>query len=88
MHARAVRVGPTRQDSEDHEAAGHVPFWAGLAGPERSDAHLTWRSSASTTTTTGIDCGNLEDKVTLDEKEARPSPIFGHEVVNHAGDDW
>ena len=45
IRARAVLVGPTRQDREDHEAAGHVPqkSWcqACVAGRGRSDAHLT-----------------------------------------------
>ena len=61
IRARAVLVGPTRQDREDHEAAGHVPYrsWcqACLAGRGRSDAHLTHITSTSTTTTIGIDYG-------------------------------
>ena len=48
-----------------------------MAGRGRSDAHLTGRSSASTTTTIGIDYGYLEDKMILGEQEAGPSPILG-----------
>ena len=80
IRAGAVPVGPTRQEREDHEAAGHVPYrsWcqACVAGRGRSDAHLTHRTSTSTTTTIGIDYGYLEDRVTLGEQEARPSPIL------------
>ena len=78
--ARAVPVGPTRQEREDHNAAGHVPYrsWcrACVAGRGRSDAHLTSRSFVSATTTIGIDHGYLEDKVTLGEQEAGPTPIL------------
>ena len=80
IRARAVPVGPTRQEREDHEAAGHVPYgsWcrACVAGRGRSDAHLTHRTSTSTTTTIGIDHGYLEDRVTLGEQEVGPSPIL------------
>ena len=41
----------------------------------------------SATTTIGIDCGYLEDKVTLGEQEAGAFSDPGHEVVDHAGDD-
>ena len=78
--ARAVPVCPTRQERYDHDAAGPVPYWslcrACVAGRGRSDAHLTSRSLVSTTTTLGIDYGYLEDKVTLGEQEAGPSPIL------------
>ena len=78
VRARAVPIGPTRQKKEDHEVAGHVPYrsWcrACVAGRGRSDAHLTHRTSTSTTT--GIDPGYLEDRVTLGQQEARPSPIL------------
>ena len=57
------------------------------AGRGRSDAHLASRLFVSETTMIGIDCEYLEDKVTLGEQEAGPSPIPGHEVVDHAGDD-
>ena len=81
IRARAVPVGPTRQEREDHNASGHVPYrsWcrACVAGRGRSDAHLTsTRSFVSATTTIGIDYGYLEDKVTLGEQEAGPSPIL------------
>ena len=78
--ARAVPVGLMRQEREDHNAAGHVPYrsWcrACVAGRGRCDAHLTLRSFVSATTTIGIDFGYLEDKVTLGEQEAGPSPIL------------
>ena len=42
IRARAVPVGPTRQERDDHDAAGHVPYrsWcrACVAGRGRSDA--------------------------------------------------
>ena len=47
-----------------------------MAGRGRSDAHLTSRSLVSATTTLGIDYGYLEDKVTMGEQEAGPSPIL------------
>ena len=80
----AIRARACKKD-EDHNAAGHVPYrsWcrACVAGRGRSDAHLTSRSFVSATTTTGIDYGYLEDKVTLGEQEAGPSPI----LVDHTG---
>ena len=57
-----------------------------MARRSRSDGHLTGRSSASTTTTIGIDYGYLEDKVTLQEAGGRALPDPGHEV-DHTGDD-
>ena len=80
IKARAVPVGPTRQEREDHNAAGHVPCRsccrACVAGRGRSDAHLTSRSFVSATTTVGIVYVYLEDKVTLGDQEAAPSPIL------------
>ena len=80
ISARAVPVGPTRQEREDYNAAGHVPYrsWcrACVVGRGRSDAHLTSRSFVGATTTIWIDYWYLEDKVTLDEQEAGPSPIL------------
>ena len=80
IRARAVPVGPTRQERGDHGAAGQVPCrsWcrACVAGRGRSDAHLTHRTSASITTTIGVDYGYLEDRVILGEQEVGPSPIL------------
>ena len=80
MRARSVPVGPTRQEREDHEAAGHVPYrsWcrACVAGRGRSDAHSTAKTSHSAVTTIGIDYGYLEDRRTVGEQEAGPSPIL------------
>ena len=47
-----------------------------MAGRSRSDVHLTSRSFVSATITIGIDYGYLEDKVTLGEQDAGPSPIL------------
>ena len=80
IRGQAVPLGPTRQEREDRDAAGHVPHWsecrACVAGRGRSDAHLAPRSSVSTTTTISIDSGYREDKMTLGEQEAAPSPIL------------
>ena len=71
------RARRTRQEREDHNAAGHVPYssWCRACVAQRggSDAHPTSRSLVSATTTFGIDYGYLEDKVTLGEQEAGPS---------------
>ena len=83
IRARSVPVGPTRQKRDDHEAAEHVPDrdWCRVRVPGRgrSDAHLTKRSSVSTTTTIGIDHEYLED---FGRARRRALPGPGHEVAD------
>ena len=87
LHANQVQSVPelclsVRRDRNDNIMKLQVTCPTGnwcracVAGRRRSDAHLTHRTSSSTTTTIGIDYGYLENRVTLGEQEAGPSPIL------------
>ena len=63
IRARPLPIGPSREERQNHEAVGHVPYraWrrACVAGRGRSDAHRPTKETEQAVPTIGLDYGYL-----------------------------